>query len=792
MARTLPAPTPATERPSAPRRAPGWRVEAVFLAGTLLVTSVTFTLVLRLWDADLRVPFFYSFDGFFDGLLFKGIIDHGWYLKNPSIGAPFGLDLHDFPLGGDHLNFLIVKAISLFSGNWAVVMNLYFLLSFLLISSTAYLVVRQIGVSRGLSLVVATLFSFLPYHFLAGEQILATYFAVPLGGFLVLDTLGWPVWRRPFLARGRADREGSRRFRWAVRAVLAIVIASAGSYYAPFTILLVIVAAGLSLLSGGDRRAAARAGVVMAMIGVVFLLNQTPTLLYRHAHGTNVQASVRLPGESDRYALHIVDMFLPVGGHRVPALAALKAKLDGWFPTSPVFPSPSQPLGALGALGLTLSLGALLSMALRPDRVQAGRRLRPRLAQLGALNVMAMLLAVSTGFSALLALAGATQLRVWSRMVIFIGFFALVSFALAVQELGPRLRSVLERRGISRHGARLAGAGLLAVMLVLGLADEAPAGLVPWYAYYGKVVSSDRHFVADIEARLPPGSAVFQLPLASFPERPAIVALQDYSLVRGYLYSKDLRWSYGAMRGRPADWTWGLGGRPLDVVLSDVTAAGFTGLYADRAGFPDQGVALEREMTRLTGQIALFSPDGYLLFWDLRPWADRQLASLGPGATGARANLVLHPVQRTMKEGFQPAQTQPPMAGYGDSRYFPAIPGQQVVTGYWAQSPALIELKNPLPGSRNVRVTFEAKSAGEATGPVTVSAPGMRDVTVTVGASPAPVDVTLVLPPGISSLRVSSPLAPTISASGATAAFWIQNVTILDVDGRPAPPPLPR
>ena len=158
---------------------------------------------------------------------------------------PFGLDMRDFPLGGDNLQFLIIKVLGLFSDDWAVVMNLYFLLSFVLICTTAYLVVRQLGLSRGLSLVVATLFSFLPYHFLAGELILSTYFAVPLGAFLVLDTLGWDVWGRPFLARAHAGPargavgcDGWSGPRW------PLVIASAGSYYAPFTILLVVVADG--------------------------------------------------------------------------------------------------------------------------------------------------------------------------------------------------------------------------------------------------------------------------------------------------------------------------------------------------------------------------------------------------------------------------------------------------------------------------------------------------------------------------------------------------------------------
>ena len=789
MARTLPAPTPAAERPTPRRRAADWRVEAVFLAGTLLATALGVVYVLRLWDASLDLPFFYSFDGYFNGIEIKSILDHGWYLRNPSVGVPFGLDMRDFPLGGDNLQFLIIKLLGVFSGDWAVVMNLYFLLSFALIATSCHVVVRQLGLSRGLSVVVATLFSFLPYHFLAGELVLSTYYAVPLGAFLILEALGWDVWRPPFLARAASDRPGCNRVRWGVRVGLAAVIASAGSYYAPFTVILIVVASALALLSGRDRRSVARSGVVIAMIGVVFVLNVTPTLMYRRTHGTNTQASLRLPGESDRFSLHVIDMFLPVAHHRVPALAELKETLDSWFPTSPVFPSPSQPIGLVAATGLALSLGAALSMAVRPEGAQGRGRLRLHLARLGTLNLVAMLLAVSTGFSAVLSLAGVTQLRVWSRMVIFIAFFSLVAAGMAAQHVGPRLRSLVEGK-VTPAGARRGGVVLVIGIVALGILDQAPPTVAPWYAYYRQVVSSDRRFVAEIERRLPPASAVFQLPLASFPERPAIVNMLDYSLARGYLHSKSLRWSYPAMRGRPADWTWGLGGRPLDVLLGDVTAAGFSGLYADRAGFIDQGASLEREMARLTGQGALFSPDGYLLFWDLRPWAERQLATLGPERTAALAELVLHPVRRAWKEGFQPARTEPPSAGIGDLRYFPALPGHQVVTGYWAQSPAVLELTNPLDAPRRVRLTMEARSAG-VSGPLTFSFPGMADVTVPVAGAPSPVDLSVVLPPGTSSLRLTTPLSPTITATGAVASFWIQNVTILDADDRPAPP-LPR
>ena len=763
-------------------------IEALYLLATLLATGTAATFVLRLWNADWRVPFVYTFDGFFNAMNIKGLLENGWYLSNPSVGAPFGLRMEDFPLGGDNLQFLALKVLGLFSDDWALVMNVYFLLSFAMISATAYAVARQAGVSRAPSVVVGTLFSFLPYHFAVGELLQSTYPAVPLGAFLVLDALGWDVWGPPFLRRAGADVAGHRRVRWLVRGVLAVVIASSGSYIALFTMILLPAAAGLRLLADRDRRALVRAGVVMGLLASVLALNLMPTLLYRRAHGTNTQVSVRAPGESDTYALHVVDLFLPARDHRVPALARIKEELDSWWPTSPIFPAPHVPLGLAGAAGLALSLVAALGSATRPDRGSAPGSPRALLARLGTLNLIAILFGAATGFSALLALAGMTQIRVWSRISIFIGFFSLVALALA----GQGARGRLERLAGGGARARAAGVAVVVAAIVLGVLDQTQARLVPRYAANRTDFTNDRRFVAEIERRLPPRSMVFQLPLASFPERPAIVGMVDYELLRGYLHSTDLRWSYPAMRGRPTDWAWSMGGRSVEQMLGDIVAAGFSGLYVNRSGFADRAAGLERETTRLAGPPAVVSGDGMQLFWDLGPWAERQVTALGADGVGARRSHVLHPVRPNWKQGFQPPQPDPAYAAFGDLLYYPEIPGQPAVTARWAESPAILELTNPLPTPRPVLLRFGAGAAGAASGSLVLSAPGMADVTVAVGPEPRPVEVPLVLPPGTSSVGITSTLPATISRSGANAAFQIQNVTIVDVDVRQTRPPAAR
>src|SRR5690242_13633101 len=66
-------------------------IAAVVLCGLILCV------VLSLWRADLRVPLHYNGDALLHAMFIRGIIDNGWYWQNPSIGAPPGLKMYDFP-----------------------------------------------------------------------------------------------------------------------------------------------------------------------------------------------------------------------------------------------------------------------------------------------------------------------------------------------------------------------------------------------------------------------------------------------------------------------------------------------------------------------------------------------------------------------------------------------------------------------------------------------------------------------------------------------------------------------
>jgi phosphoglycerol transferase len=143
---------------------------------------------LKLWQADLRVPLVYYGEAKYNALLIKTVMDHGWHLRNPSMGMPDGLDLRDVPMSDNNLHLAAIKLLGLFSTRYGRVLNLFFLLTFPLVTASALYVLRHFGASRLSAVFVALLYTFLPYHFVRGEHhlFLAAYFTVPLAVMMAL------------------------------------------------------------------------------------------------------------------------------------------------------------------------------------------------------------------------------------------------------------------------------------------------------------------------------------------------------------------------------------------------------------------------------------------------------------------------------------------------------------------------------------------------------------------------------------------------------------------------------
>jgi phosphoglycerol transferase len=555
------------------------------LAGAILVWC------LDLGAADLRVPLRYDSDSPFTLGLVKGLVEQGWFLQNPRLGAPFGFELYDFPYP-HAFHFVLLRLLLLAAPDAVVGVNVYWLLGFPLIAVSAYLVLTRLGFPRLEALVAAELYAFLPGHLARGEShlFLSAYFLVPPAIGVALALERWP---------GPPAGGGLPFSRRAVAfaLILCVLLGSAGAYYAFFSCFFFGVAGCLASLRTRRLLPLLAALVLVLGVGASVLVNLAPSLRHWSENGRNPEVAVRGAGQAEVYGLKLAQLLLPVRQHRLDALASLRERYRA---------APLVNENDFATLGGVMGAGFLGLLLL----VLAGRRPSddPLLDGAARLNLAGTLLGTIGGFGSLVALFFLPQIRCYNRVSVFLAFFSLIGLLVATRPLRRRL--------VASAGGRALSAAALAGVLALGLLDQVSPAFRPHHGALRAQFESDRRFVEDIERSLPAEASVFQLPYCPYPEGGCTQG--SYTHLRAYLHSRALRWSFPAMRGRTgASWQVAVSERPPAEMVRALSEAGFAGIWIDRRGYPDAARSLESALTRLSGRAPRESRDGHLLFFPL-------------------------------------------------------------------------------------------------------------------------------------------------------------------------------
>ena len=535
---------------------------------------------MQLWRADFKVPFMYFVDSLFYNIAAKGTIENGWWLHNASLGAPEGLHFEAYP-AMENFHWALIKLISLMTSDHAVVLNLFYLLTFPLTAVTSFYFLRYFKFSFGVALVVSLLYSFLPYHFFQSYHLMmAAYYLVPL---MVLVT----VW---------ICLEERLKGRKAIASIVICFMAGSSGVYYPYFFSFLLLVAGV--FSWWNRRSVAPLLAALVLTGVVagaLVINHLPTIIYQRTHGSASMGS-RSVGDAEIMGLKITQLLLPIGGHRNEKLAALKYRYN----LGPLInENDTSSLGVVGSIGFMVLLGAIFSRRELPALIEA----------LSRINIAAVLLGTIGGVGVLFNLLVSPQIRAYTRISVFIAFFSLIGVAWLLDTLFKRLPT--PRLRLVYHVG-------LAVVLVVGVLDQTGTSFffIPEYEKTKIEYESDADFVSRIEASLPPHAMIFQLPYMPFPESPPLHQMRPYEHYKAYLHSKTLRWSYGAPLGEKEDrWQQAVAAQPAPELLNSVRAAGFSGIYVNLDGYEDRGAKLKGELTAALGVEPIVNRGGNLVFF---------------------------------------------------------------------------------------------------------------------------------------------------------------------------------
>lgn len=544
------------------------------------------------------------------------------------------------------------------------------------------------------------------------------------------------------LIAGGARRRLERRA-WRVGGAAVAAIVALGNPYFGFVfgqLLLFALLARMVLHRGrGARVVAAWLAVYLA----VFVLANFAALRAMLSGEGAVMA--RNYAATEIYGLRPIEFFIPPPTHRWSAAAELGGRYAAATSLKGELFFPYLGLVGVAALGVLVAAGA--------RRLVQGRlSLRPAYLPLSAwIVVFAMVGGAAAAFA-----FGVTDLfratNRYSVCVLALALFALTSWA-------TRRRSRLPRAVLT---ALTAGAVLLALW------DQLPPRSPDRKELHARVVA-DRQFAAALEAALPRGAMVFQLPAVPFLEQPPVGAMTDYELFRPFLHSTTLRFSYGPLADAPLQrWQRNVARLPAADCVAALERAGFAALYVRRDAFADHAAALEHALAQM-GRARLLDIDHQLVF---------------------RLQPVGAPVPPTANDplNYDRWDDSPPAPGVSTvlvGRGWFGVEHDPRGPWRWAGQHATLLLWNASAQPRTARLRFTVTTTS-ATEFSAQSGPELRRAIVPAYRA-QPFEMTMPLRPGLNELHCST-AAGARRAGPADSRLIAFNLAALEVEFLPASP----
>lgn len=587
---------------------------------------------LGLWHWDLSIPLVYlekNGDETWQLILTKALVDTGWVLNNPFLGAPDVAHWHNNASAqASALHSVLMLGLSKLMHDPIKIQQVYYLLNFALISLTSFFSCRLLGLARLPALCIGILFSLLAYRFnFIIYSFLSNYFTVPLAlvaVFWIMMGEFSKFFSNPAKASKIAIKEvlSSSKFFWGL--FFIVLIALSDGYYAFFTLLLLGFATVARALSGDIKKPASLLVpmIYMATLMMVALALAWPLGAYKRSHpeefapnGIPDPALIKHSFEAEVYSVSLKLLVAPAPNHRVESLANLGQKMIKTSEAARQYKigAPYAPLGTLGTILFAIALTLLIVPALRrvANNSDLSKDTTPEDKVIWAAVALALfifLCSISGGIGSLIALVYPT-IRGYDRFPFFLIFVLYVG-------AGAAVTAALKHA----HGRRWwMLVGLTVLITILSLYDQIPQDSAKGRPEVRNRFLAEKNFVKKIEEKLVPGAMVYQYPYSQYLTDSDYYGWGGWGHVRLYLHSAALRWSNGASKNSPVDdWHLRLSHMPIDQLLAEVQAAGFNAVVVDRRVVsPAEYQRVRKALIEHTSVAPIEDADSKLAFFSL-------------------------------------------------------------------------------------------------------------------------------------------------------------------------------
>lgn len=550
--------------------------------------------VYKLWRFDITsMPLNYTQDGMFSLALMKLIAeDRGLGYVSDCLAGGFGFQMYDFNTAAVLLN-IIKKIIAVLIPNYILAHNIYYFSGFVFVAWTSYYVLTKMDVDEMVAVVLAVLYTFMPYHLERGEA------HINLGFYVFVPFVAY--YARKFMM----ENENLPIKEHLIFAVSMLCIGMTGVYYAffgcffyAFTILYNVLHKRLS--KNGIM------GCIYIIIGGI--IGGMPSLIYWMLNG-KADSVGRTGADIATYSLQIPRLLLPITNHRIGAFAQIKEIYNlqyGYNETD------NAALGIFYAITFVILLIVLIKKSELSDKLQ----------EIAILNFAAIIYGVSGGFILIQGMVF-TAIRCTNRISVYIGFFCCMALGIILTLLLQKVEQESRLKNIPYKSQII-----LAIILIIGLLDQTRANYLPdGDDTVESMMAEDEAFIDSIEELEEDGTMIYQLPYEQFPEAGTIENMVDYSHFVGFLYSDTLTWSYGSYRNTGGD----VVNKKISVgcetteMIENMIVSGYEGVFINTYGYAEEELLeLRASMTEILEQEPLESQNGKYLYYSLADYIGKR------------------------------------------------------------------------------------------------------------------------------------------------------------------------
>lgn len=358
----------------------------------------------------------------------------------------------------------------------------------------------------------------------------------------------------------------------------------------------------------------------LACIGVAmvaFFAIHLNTLAYGWIHGKNTDGMHRHYMECEINCLKPMEMVVPPFNHRWDLFSRIGHYYQSQAAVKGEIFSPY-----LGIIGMIALVWIAIEMIVAIMRPKDGRRVPAHALQI----IWVFAFATLGGINCLLGLDGIMFFRSSNRYSIVVSTIVLMFLIVRLSRFSLRWT-----RGISIAAAF--------AVTVFALTDQLPIPAQPAETERVRaLVQNDKKFDEEMQAKLPAGGMVFEMPAQVFPEALPMGQLLSYELLMPYCNTTNLRFSFGSVRGRTReDWQFEVEKMPGPEMVSTLQRYGFSAIYINLKGYSqEQAQDLVKKFSDAGCPVVCQDDMHYQVCFGLHPSATPELPH-----TDARADIVM-------------------------------------------------------------------------------------------------------------------------------------------------------